>query len=118
MDEKWINQLLTIELFKDIEKEELKSVLSCLKSSIKTYKKRDIITIEKDKLTGIGVVLEGEVSVSKETLDGDRVMMSRVKRGGLFGEIDAFSKDGWLSTVEAYTDCTILFLHPDCRSMQ
>ncbi|HAK42731.1 MAG TPA: transcriptional regulator, partial [Clostridium sp.] len=71
MDEKWINQLMTIELFKDIEKEELKSVLSCLKSSIKTYKKRDIITIEKDKLTGIGVVLEGEVSVSKEPLAGD-----------------------------------------------
>ncbi len=113
MDEKWINQLMTIELFKDIEKKELNSVLSCLKSSIKAYKKRDIITIEKDKLTGIGVVLEGEVSVSKETLDGDRVMMSKVKRGDLFGEIDAFSKDGWLSTVEAYTDCTILFLHPD-----
>lgn len=112
MCEKWINKLTTIELFKDIEKEELKSILSCLKTSIKTYKKKDIITIEKEELTGIGIILDGKVIVGKETLAGDRVMMSRLRDGELFGEVAAFSNDGWLATVVASTDCTILFFPP------
>lgn len=112
MYEKWINKLIKIELFKDIEKEELKIILGCLKPNIKTYSKKDIITIEKEKLTGIGIILEGEVIVGKETLDGDRIMMSRLKDGELFGEIAAFSSYGWLETVVANTNCTILFFPP------
>ncbi|PRR84498.1 Crp/Fnr family transcriptional regulator [Clostridium vincentii] len=112
MYEKWINQLIKIELFKDIEREELKSILGCLKPTIKTYKKKDIITIEKDKLTGIGIVLDGEVVVGKETLAGDRVMMSKLRSGELFGEIAAFASNEWLATVVANTDCTILFFPP------
>lgn len=112
MYEKWIDQLIKLDLFKDIEKEELRSILGCLKPSIKTYKKKDIITIEKEKLNGIGIILEGEVIVGKETLDGDRVMMSRLRDGEMFGEIAAFSTAEWLATVIANTDCTILFFPP------
>lgn len=112
MYEKWINQLMKIELFKDIEKEELKNILNCLNPSIKVYQKKDIITIEKEQLTGIGIVLEGEVSVGKETLAGDRIIMSRLRGGELFGEVAAFTNDTWLATVIANTDCTILFLPP------
>lgn len=112
MYEKWISKLIEIDLFKNIEDEELKSILYCLQPIIKSYKKKDIITIEREKLTGIGIVLEGEVIVGKETLAGDRVIMDRLKSGELFGEIAAFSSNGWLATVEAYSDCTIMFFPP------
>ena len=112
MYEKWINQLMKIELFKNLEKEQLKSMLFCLKPNIKTYKKNETITIEGEQLTGIGIVLDGKVIICKETLAGDRVIMSKLTVGELFGEVAAFSTNIWLSTVEAYTDCTIMFFPP------
>ncbi|EOD00841.1 Crp/Fnr family transcriptional regulator [Caldisalinibacter kiritimatiensis] len=112
MYEKWLNRLTEVDLFKDIEKEELKRILGCLKPSIKKYRKKDIITIEKEHLAGIGIVLEGEVNVGKETLAGDRVMLSVLKKGELFGEVAAFNNKEWLATTVANTDCTILFLPP------
>lgn len=112
MYEKWMKQLTEVKLFKEIEEDELKNILNCLQPSIKSYKKKDIITIEKEELKGIGIILEGAVIVGKETLAGDRVIMSRLGKGELFGEIAAFSADGWTATVVADTDCTILFFPP------
>lgn len=109
MYEKWIENLAEVELFQDMEKEELKDVLSCLQPNIKTYKKKDIITLEKEKIKAFGIVLEGEVLVGKETLAGDRVIMSRLETGDLFGEVAAFASDCWLATVIAETNCTVLF---------
>lgn len=112
MFEKWIDELLKNKLFKDIEREELENILKCLRPNIKTYKKKDIITIEGDKLNGIGIVLDGEVIVGKENLSGDRVIMSKLKKGEMFGEVAAFSSGIWLATVVANMDSTILFFPP------
>lgn len=112
MYEKWSNQLMKVELFEGLSQEELLIILNCLMPSIKNYAKKDIIAIKNEKLTSIGIVLEGAVTVGKETLSGDRVMMKRFCEGELFGEIAAFSNDGWLATVVADTDCKILFFPP------
>ena len=110
--EKWFNQLMKIELFRDIKIEDLKNMLGCLHPSIKNYKKKDIITIEKDDLKAVGIVLEGELVVGKETLAGDRMIMTSLKAGELFGEVAAFSDDKWPATIVANTDCTIMFFPP------
>lgn len=113
MYDKWIGKLIKIELFKNMGENELRTMLYCLRPILRTYKKKDIITIENDKLIGIGMVLDGEVEIGKETLAGDRVMIARLNEGELFGEVAAFTKDVWLATVIAKTDCTILFLPPN-----
>ena len=113
MYEKWIKMLLGTELFKGIEESELVKILACSSPSMKRYKKREIITIEKREFTGIGVVLEGRVLLTKETLAGDRLIISRLSAGDIFGEIAAFVDKEWLETVTAETDCQVLFLTPD-----
>lgn len=110
MYEKWLDELIKVALFKDISKNELKSILDCLRPGIRTYRKQDMIAIEEDEITGIGVILEGEVIVGKENFTGDRLMMSRLEKGDLFGEAAVFASDKWLATVVADTDCTIMFL--------
>lgn len=110
MCEKWIYQLKKIELFDGISEDELKSILACLQPSIKKYEKSDIIVIEKEDMIGLGIILEGEIEISKDTLSGDRVIMSRLKKGDIFGEVSAFSTLRWVATVTAYSNCTILFL--------
>jgi len=113
MYSQWINMLLEIGLFKGIEQEELTKILFCSNPSVRQYKKKEIITIEKSDFTGIGVVLEGEAIVTKDTIAGDRIIISRIKKGDIFGEVAAFVDNKWLETVVAETDCHVLFLSPD-----
>ena len=109
----WMGMLQGIELFKGIDKEELTKILFCSKPSVRQYRKKEIITIEKSEFTGIGVVLQGEAIVTKDTVAGDRLIISRIKKGEIFGEVAAFVDNKWLETVIAETDCQILFLSPD-----
>lgn len=113
MYEQWIDMLEETELFKGIERSEVLKILGCSHPSIKQYKKREIITIENSEFTGIGLVLEGAVSLTKDNLAGDRLIMARIKAGDIFGEISAFINQHWLETVTAQTDCQVLFLSPD-----
>lgn len=101
------------ELFKGIDRNEIVKILGCSSPSIKHYKKNEIIIIEKSKFTGIGLVLEGEVSLTKDNLAGDRLIIARIKAGDIFGEISAFVDESWLETVTARIDSQVLFLSPE-----
>lgn len=113
MYENWIDFLMRTELFKDIARKEIVKILGCSKPSIKKYKKQELITIEKSQFTGIGIVLEGIVALTKETLAGDRLIIDKINKGDIFGEISAFTQRKWLETVTAQTDCQVLFISPD-----
>ncbi|SKC79294.1 Crp/Fnr family transcriptional regulator [Maledivibacter halophilus] len=111
---KWIGLLTDVELFKNIGKEELTSMLMCICPNVVSYKKKESITMSENDFDGIGIVVEGEVIVTKENAAGNRVIMAKLKEGDLFGEIIAFSGyNKWAATVIANTDCTILFLPPE-----
>ncbi len=113
MYDKWIDMLEETELFKGIDRKEIVKILGCSSPSIKHYKKNEIITIEKSKFTGIGLVLEGEASLTKDNLAGDRLIIARIKAGDIFGEISAFVDESWLETVTARVDSQVLFLSPE-----
>jgi CRP-like cAMP-binding protein len=109
----WINELSSCRLFKGIAPEELTAMLECLKPRISAYKKGELIAIAGDQLTGVGIVLSGDVAVTKENLAG-KIMMAKLGQNDLFGEIAAFSGAGvWPATVVAERDCKVLFLPPE-----
>lgn len=110
---KWLDILKKVELFQNMG-EEVGTVLHCLKPQIGFYKKKDYITLEGDAFTGVGIILQGEAMETKENPAGDRVIISKLHEGDIFGEIVAFSDEKcWMVTVVATTDCTVLFLPPD-----
>ena len=114
MYEKWIKTLKRVELFKNFEIDELNKMLMCICPKITSYKKKEYVTIAENRFTGIGIVLEGEVIVTKENAAGNRVIMAKLKEGDIFGEMMAFSGyDKWAATVVASTDCTVIFLPPE-----
>lgn len=114
MYEKWIKALKRVELFKDFEIDELNKMLMCICPKITSYKKKEYVTIAENRFTGIGIVLEGEVIVTKENAAGNRVIMAKLKEGDIFGEMMAFSGyNKWAATVVASTDCTVIFLPPE-----
>lgn len=114
MYDKWLNTLKKVKLFENIEANELNSILSCLRPKVVSYHKKEYITIAENEFTAIGIVLQGEVIVTKENAAGDRVIIAKLNDGSMFGEIIAFSNnDKWTASVIASTDCTVLFLPPD-----
>ncbi|WP_129598390.1 Crp/Fnr family transcriptional regulator [Anaerophilus nitritogenes] len=113
MYKKWMSILTDVELFKNIQEDELYTMLSCVMPKIVSYKKKELITIEQSEITAIGIVLKGEAIITKETMAGDRVIMAKISKGNMFGEVAAFANHKWPATVVANTDCTILFFPAD-----
>lgn len=111
MFEKYIHILNKVILFSNISPDELSGMLQCLNPSVKTHKKNEYIAIEGDKCKGIGVVLSGKAIISKENASGNRVMLSVLNPGEIFGEIIAFSNQfTWPASVISQDECEIMFL--------
>lgn len=107
----WLPRLAGCLLFQGIEPDSLAQMLDCLKPQISEYAKNELIARAGEPLGGVGIVLDGSVVVSKENLAGNRVMMSVLETGELFGEMAAFSRRSvWPASVGAQTDCTVMFL--------
>ncbi len=110
----WLDTLIKVRLFEGIEEDELNKMLMCLSPKIVSYKKREYLTIVGNEFSGIGVVLKGKVNVTKENVAGNKIIMAKLNKGDIFGEIVAFShKNEWVATVIASTKCTIMFLPSD-----
>jgi hypothetical protein len=87
MYEKWIGVLLKCQLFKGMNTDELKGVLSCLKPKMGSYARNEYVTVVGGKMIGLGVVLSGDVVVSKENIAGNRVIIAVNGPGEMFGDI-------------------------------
>lgn len=114
MDEKWIPVLSESPLFEGIEPDTLKNMLGCLQPQVRSYRKNSYIATMGESFSGVGILLSGKAPVLKESLAGNRVVMSMLNPGELFGEMAAFSSHKvWPASVYAKTDCTALFLPVD-----
>lgn len=110
---KWSTMMKGFEIFEGIEESEIDRLLNCLQPRVSEYKKNEHISIEKDGIRRIGIVMRGEVMILKENEVGDRVIIGKVKRNGGFGEMLAFSNSDQLNiSVMASKDSRILFLTP------
>ncbi|MGQ9558192.1 MAG: Crp/Fnr family transcriptional regulator [Desulfurispora sp.] len=101
-------------LFRGIPPGELQTMLACLKPVQRTYRKNELVTRAGEKFTGIGVVLSGHLTVTRESMGGQRVIITALEAGDLFGEIIAFAgEQSWPATVLAQDECRVLFLPPE-----
>lgn len=73
-------------LFKNINKDDLPSVLSSLNTKILNFKKDIIILNVEDKPQYIGIILSGSANIIQEDYWGNRTILSVLKTGELFAE--------------------------------
>lgn len=112
--DQWIDALRVNPMFHQMDDVAVLHVLNCLRPKVAKYEPGDLITIGGSAFEGVGLVLEGRVLVTKELITGHRHIMAKLGKKQVFGEMIAFSgRRVWPATVEAITDCTILFLPPD-----
>jgi len=106
----WMDMLLKNQLFSNISRDELNEMLLSMGAYVATFKKNETITMENEKLEGVGIILSGIVSVGKDTSSGDRLMMARLGQGDIFGEVAVYTGALWTATVQADQEASVLFL--------
>lgn len=111
MSDEYIEVLLKVDLFKNISRDDLGILLGCIRPRKVSFKKGEIVAIAGESFSGIGIVLKGEVMVTKENAAGNRVVMGKMPQGHLFGEIIAFSDvNQWPATVITTEDSLLMFI--------
>lgn len=103
--------ILETTLFQGVDEEGLIKMMDCLTPRIKIFRKSDYIITAGDPLEHIGIILEGVATLSHESFDGNRNVISSLKPGDLFGEMYAFSSQKrWPVTVQADERSKVFFL--------
>ena len=110
--EKYFNIIKNSRLFEGIQTHEISHLLSCLKATVRVYKKDEFVNRAGDSISSIGLVLSGEVHVISEDYWGNRTILSEFKKGEFFGESYA-SSPASISRVSVLTThaSEIMFLY-------
>ena len=112
--EKYYEVLKKNELFKNIEKSNMISLLNCLNPRIREYKRNEVIGLNGENLKNLGIVVRGRVEIAKEDADGNKNIIAMVNEGEMFGETVVFSGfNKYPVNVSSHTDSTVLFISPN-----
>ena len=109
--QKYIDMLEVTPLFKNIDREDMVALLTCLNPYLKSYDKGNYITHSGDSINSVGVVISGTVQMLKEDIWGNTIILSIITEKDIFGETFVCSRS-YNSTVSfrAAGNSDILFL--------
>jgi len=101
-------------LFKNFNSQEINYFLISSQYRISNYKPGQIIAIEGEPLTKIGLVLEGTLEVQKNYPSGKTLVINQLTTGDVFGEVIIFSsKKFFPSSIVSTTASNIMFVKKD-----
>lgn len=83
---KYLDVLKGCPLFENIDPQNIPAMLGCIGARAYEYGKNEIIFMEGDPATQVGVVLSGAAQIIKEDFYGKRSIMATAHPGQLFGE--------------------------------
>ena len=110
----YLGALRRAALFRGMEDEQILTAVDCLGGQLRRYQKGAAVLRAGEPATHLGVVLTGQVQVSRARADGQRVVMGSMGPGGLFAESYACARAESLPvTVTAEAEAAVLLL--DCR---
>lgn len=99
-------------LFRGTTQEEIKAMLSCLKTREQSYKKNEAIYRVGDQVQELGLVLSGSVSIEYDDILGDRTMLDRIGPGKVFAETYAcLPGEALMVNVVALESTEVLFIN-------
>ena len=89
--DKYLDILNKSVLFNCLNKDDIKFLLNSISYNIVEYNKDDIIAIEEDDCTSLGIILSGSIEIHKPFPSGKVVTLSNFEAGNVFGEAILFS---------------------------
>ena len=107
---KYIPVLKRTKLFSGVGEEDISSLLSCLGTRKKEYKKGEYILREGEHISDIFILVEGKIHIQKDDYWGNRSILSVISVGEMFGEGYAAPESGaLLNDVVAVEDSSVIF---------
>lgn len=97
--ESFFEQFIDFPAFTSMTQLEIKSFIEAHHGVCSTYSKGEIIGLEGDPISGIGILISGTASVIKENPSGERLRIAHLKTGDVFGEVAVYTCDFWTATV-------------------
>ena len=105
-------KLSDMQLFRGLEEDDIFSLLSCLNSVKRNYKKGEVILSEGSIIENIGIVLSGMAMISCNDIWGNTSILGSVAPGSVFAEVYAcIPGQPLLITVSAAEPATVLFMN-------
>lgn len=110
--EKYLDNLMKSILFKNIEKNKIKDLISSIPYVINKYSKDDIIAIEGDDCNSLGIIISGNVEIHKLFPTGKIVTINNFQEGNIFGEALVFSgSHKYPASIIASSECEIMYIN-------
>ena len=100
-----------INIFEGIDEKEINKILKNLDTETINISKNDIIMDNNSYHNTIGIILNGEANIEKYDYNGNRVIIEKLKKISLFGDI--FSNFEGEIEIIAKVDCEVLLIDYD-----
>ncbi|HZX45664.1 MAG TPA: Crp/Fnr family transcriptional regulator [Clostridia bacterium] len=98
-------------LFKGFGNADMSRLLAGTRYRVSAYSRNQVIALEGDDASSVGIVLEGIIEVQKIYPSGRAITISRLSRGDIFGEAIIFSrKKIYPATIVSTGSSRVLFL--------
>lgn len=86
-----VNIIKSNRLFIGLKEKEIEKILRCSNAQILTYKDNQLVFEKDDRITKLGIVLEGEFNLVTQKYNGTRAIITTLEPNDLFGEALIFS---------------------------
>jgi len=98
-------------LFDGLSPQDRNAILGCVGYHINRYKKGQTVVFEEDHVRHIGILLSGCVDMIKEDIWGNKTLLIRIHKDGLFGESFACCEDNMsIVSFVVSQDAQIMFM--------
>lgn len=109
--ENYIDSLLKCVLFRNMNGDEISTVLKNIPNDIKSYNSEDIIAIEGESCDSVGIILSGNIEIHKSFASGKLVTINHFEAGNIFGEALVFSgKHQYPATIVSSNNSKLMFI--------
>ena len=104
-----IDALKKSDLFKNINND-LEKILDCLDIKRKEYSTDEILIHNESEVSAIGIIIKGSALITKEDIDGNRIIIANIRESDMFGEAIVGANKKSPVTVITATGCEVIYI--------
>jgi CRP-like cAMP-binding protein len=102
------------ELFKNIDSEKIKEIISKITYHEKEYHRGEVIAHEDEDCRSLGLIISGSIEIIRLYSSGKSITIQRLGVGDVFGEALVFSSHGnYPASIEAVEKTNIIFINKE-----
>lgn len=106
------DKICDFDIFKGLDKNDIKALTFCFKSRVQTYEKNDVIANSMDRFDNLILIVQGQANIVSYMQNGNTNLQDKLTAGSIYGDVELFSKSGtYNSTIVANKKTEVMFLN-------